>query len=116
MIIKNALKIMPKHPGLTFAGTLLKEGEWHYVSGFVIKLPKDLYYVMIPIIDWGEDCPECSVGTLDDEWGDIDLCCDNCGWEPPWVFTNLRWRMAGRKRFSKKKSRKKSAPEVDSST
>ena len=113
---RNAVKIMPKGPNIFFAGERLEEGEWHYINGFIMGLPKNLYYVMVPIVDWGETCPECEVGTLDDEWGDIELCCDNCGWLPPWVFTNLRWRMGRLKKSSKRRFKKKSAPPEDLST
>jgi hypothetical protein len=79
---------------------------WTLLNSFTPDLPKKDFYVKVPLVDWGEVCPSCSLGDMDDDWGEEEMTCKNCGWEAPWVYTNLKWLFERRKKNSSKGSKK----------
>lgn len=101
MILKNAVKIKAKRPGLKLGADEISDKEWTLLNSFTVTLPKKLFYVKVPLVDWGEECPSCLIGVMDDEWGEEDLECDNCKWRTPWVYANLRWMFIKQRKSSK---------------
>jgi hypothetical protein len=101
MILKNSCKIKAKKAGLKIGDEEIPTDDWFFMNSFTVSLPKNLFYVKVPMVDWGEECPSCLVGLMDDDWGEEELKCENCGWMTPWVYTNMSWKFVGQKKTSK---------------
>lgn len=84
-------------------GIDITEDDFEYVDYLDEEDRLEDLIVLVPMYDWGETCPSCEIGMIED----IDmhqttaLVCSNCGFVPPWRYGSYRWQQGKPKEISK---------------
>lgn len=83
-------------------GIEITETEWEYVDYIDETDPIDKMIVLVPMFDWGETCPICEIGYIEDQYNDYSayLCCSNCEYLPPWRYGSYKWQHGKPKEIS----------------
>lgn len=84
-------------------GLEISEDDWEFCDYIDENDPVDKLLILVPMYDWGETCPKCEVGWIEDEYNHCAgfLMCTNCGFLTPWRYGSYKWQQGKPREISK---------------
>lgn len=100
------VKVRPEAAGeieLSCGLVLSSDDGWEFVNYLDENDLLDSLFVMVPTHDWGDGCPECEIGFIDEFEAHCAayLACANCGFLPAWRYGSYKWQHGRPKEISK---------------